>query len=212
MARLRVLIVDDHGVVRAGLAALIGKEPDMEVVGEASSGEHALERVAALRPRVVVMDLRLPGMNGLAATREIKKAFPETDVLVLTVREDPEYFFAALSSGASGYLLKEADPSEIIGGMRTVARGQACFSPHVARLLLQGYREKDGRQKLQEKDDGLVTLAAQGKTNREIAEALSVSIKTIEKRRARVMGRLGLQNRTDLVKYAIMQGLIQPGV
>jgi two-component system response regulator NreC len=215
MSNIRVLIVDDHGIVRAGIKSLLETQPDIEVVAEASEGREALEKVRQLRPDVVLMDIAMPGMNGLEATREIKREMPESSVLALTMQDNEEYFFPMLSAGASGYVLKEASSEELLTAVRAVYEGGAFLSPAVARAVLEDYlqgvatgSEKDSYSFLSDREKEVLKLAAEGKTNREMAEALFLSTKTIEKHRATMMHKLGLANRSELVRYAIKKGLI----
>jgi two-component system response regulator NreC len=211
MNKIRVMIVDDHQIARAGVRALLEREQDVEVVGEVASGEEALQELPRLRPHVVLMDLGLPGMSGIEATREVKGRFPAVEVLPLTIKDDPEHFFAVLEAGASGYLLKETEPRDMVVAIRAVAGGAAYFSPQMARVMLSGYREKERRRLLSHREEEVFRMAAQGKTNREMAQELCLSIKTVEKHRARVMEKLGLHTRADLLKYALAYGIMEQG-
>ena len=214
MSKLRVLIVDDHGIVRAGTRSLLEGQPDIEVVGEAAGGEEAIEKARELRPDLVLMDIAMPGMNGIEATRRIKEELPDTSVLVLSMHDDEEFFFPVLRAGASGYILKEAEPQELLYAIRTVHLGHIFLSPAVATALLEGFvtalpehlEENYGSLTRREKE--VLRLAAAGKTNREMAEALFLSSRTVEKYRQAVMHKLGLARREDLTKYAIRRGLI----
>ncbi len=214
MSKLRVLIVDDHGIVRAGTRSLLEGQPDIEVVGEAAGGEEAIEKAKQLRPDLVLMDIAMPGMNGIEATRRIKEELPDTSVLVLSMHDDEEFFFPVLRAGASGYILKEAEPQELLYAIRTVHLGHIFLSPAVATALLEGFvtalpehlEENYGSLTRREKE--VLRLAAAGKTNREMAESLFLSSRTVEKYRQAVMHKLGLARREDLTKYAIRRGLI----
>ena len=214
MGKLRVLIVDDHGVVRAGIRSLLEAETDMEVVGEAARGEEALEKVRKLHPELVLMDIAMPGMNGIEATRRIKEEFPDICVLVLTMHDDEEFFFPVLRAGASGYVLKEAEPKELLHAIQVVINGEAFLSPAVTRSVLEALfttkdkveDEKHGKLTAREKE--ILRLAADGQTNREIAQTLFLSIRTVEKHRQSVMRKLGLSKREELTKFAIRKGLI----
>lgn len=214
MSKLRVLIVDDHGIVRAGIRSLLEGQSDIEVVGEAAGGEEAFEKAKEFRPDIVLMDIAMPGMNGIEATRLIKQEFPDISVLVLSMHDDEEFFFPVLRAGASGYVLKEAEPHELLYAIRTVHQGHIFLSPAVATALLEGFvgaapehlEENYGALTRREKE--VLRLAASGKTNREMAETLFLSSRTVEKYRQAVMHKLGLARREDLTKYAIRRGLI----
>ncbi len=214
MDKLRILIVDDHGIVRAGIRSLLEGQPDIEVVGEAAGGEEAIEKAVQFRPELVLMDIAMPGMNGIEATRRIKKELPDVSVLVLSMHDDEEFFFPVLRAGASGYILKEAEPQELLYAIRTVNQGNVFLSPAVATALLENFvtvtpehvEESYGTLTRREKE--VLRLAASGQTNREMAEALFLSIRTVEKYRQAVMHKLGLTRREELTKYAIRKGLI----
>lgn len=214
MSKLRVLIVDDHGIVRVGIRSLLEGQPDISVVGEAAGGEEAVKKARQLHPELVLMDIAMPGMNGIEATRRIKKEFPDINVLVLTMHDDEEFFFPVLRAGASGYILKEAEPQELLYAIRMVRKGQAFLSPAVARAVLEGFvtaTTGPGDEKysaLTPREKEVLRLAAAGGTNREIAEELFLSIRTVEKYRQAVMRKLGLARREDLTKYALRKGLI----
>ena len=214
MAKLRVLIVDDHGIVRAGIKSLLESQPDIAVVGEAAGGEEAIEKNRQLKPDMVLMDIAMPGMNGIEATRGIKKERPGTIVLVLTMHDDAEFFFPVLRAGASGYLLKGAPPYELLYAIQTVRQGQVFLSPAITKVLLEPLvvsadGPKDEKYKgLTRREKEVLRLAAAGRTNREMAEALFLSVRTVEKHRQAVMHKLGLTRREDLTKYALRKGLI----
>lgn len=212
---LRLLLVDDHPIVRTGLRMLFQSEPDMQVVGEVDSGAEAIIAVQRLHPDVVIMDVAMPGMTGIEATRQIKANSPETAVLALTMHEDEQYFFAMLNAGASGYIPKRAAPDDLVAAIRVVAEGNVFLYSSLARFLMKDIVE----QKLThtgEGDDGLtareievLTLIAEGRTSREIAEDLVISVKTVERHRENIMNKLDIHSRVELVKYAIKRGLIQ---
>ena len=216
MDKLRILIVDDHAVVRAGIRSLLEGQSDLEIVGEASGGEEAIQKVMALRPQLVLMDIAMPGMSGIEVTRRIKKDFPDTSVLVLTMHDDEEFFFPVLRAGASGYVLKEAEPQDLLSAIRVVHQGQVFFSPAVAKVLLEGFvtaspsARDDKYRSLTAREKEVLKFAATGQTNRQIAEVLFLSIRTVEKHRQGMMHKLGLDKREDLTKYALRQGLIDP--
>ncbi len=214
MKKLRILIVDDHGIVRAGIRSLLEGQSNIEVVGEAAGGEEAVEKTIRLQPELVLMDIAMPGMNGIEATRRIKKELPEVMVLVLTMHDDEEFFFPVLRAGASGYILKEADPQELLYAIRVVRRGQAFLSPAVTKTLLDDFiMETNGAKDekyntLTSREKEVLQLAATGQTNREMAETLFLSIRTVEKHRQAFMRKLDLIRREDLTKYALRKGLI----
>ncbi len=214
MDKLRILIVDDHGIVRAGIRSLLEAQSDIEVVAEAAGGEEAIEKALQFRPDLVLMDIAMPGMNGIEATQRIKKELPDVSVLVLSMHDDEEFFFPVLRAGASGYILKEAEPQELLYAIRTVHQGQVFLSPTVATSLLEGFVTATPDQlgetygTLTRREKEVLRLAASGQTNREMAETLFLSIRTVEKYRQAVMHKLGLARREDLTKYAIRKGLI----
>ncbi len=216
MDRITILIVDDHAVVRAGIRSLLEGQPDLEIVGEAAGGEEAIQKASELRPQLVLMDIAMPGMSGIEATRRIKKDLPETSVLVLTMHDDEEFFFPVLRAGASGYVLKEAEPQDLLNALRVVHEGQVFFSPAVAKVLLEGFvtasagPRDEKYSSLTSREREVLKLAATGQTNRQIAEGLFLSIRTVEKHRQSVMHKLALDKREDLTKYAMRQGLIDP--
>jgi two-component system response regulator NreC len=217
MSKLRILLVEDHGIVRAGIRSLLESQPDMEVIGEASRGEEGITRALELKPDLVIMDITMPGMNGIEATRHIKKELPNTIVLALTIHDDDEFFFPVLRAGASGYILKEASPDELLGAIRTVSKGQIFLSPAVTKALLENLvtgsagSEDEKYSSLTRREKEVLRLVVGGQTNRDIAEALFLSIRTVEKHRQGMMRKLGLATRDDLEKYARKKGLLDPG-
>ncbi len=214
--QIRVMIADDHAVVRQGIRSLVNAEPDLTVVGEAEDGASAVRRARELRPDVVVMDLAMPGLDGMEATRAIKAALPQTQVVALTVHESDEYFFRVLQAGASGYVLKRAAASELLSAVRAVARGDVFLFPAVAKKLLADYlvraQAKDGHDiyaGLTAREHEILTLIAEGLTNREIAEQLTLSLSTVQTHYTHILEKLNLHNRAELIKYALRRGLIQ---
>jgi DNA-binding NarL/FixJ family response regulator len=210
---IRVLIADDHGIVRSGLRMLIDRQLDMEVVAEAQDGVVALEATQSHRPDVAVLDVSMPRMTGLQAAREIRSHVPDTRVLLLSMHDDERYFLEGLASGASGYVLKRAADTDLIGALRTVAGGRTFLSSDAQRDLMDEWLE-GGRA---EPDDPLtprelevVKLIAEAYTNRQIAETLKVSEKTVESHRANVLSKLAMRDRVELVRYAIRRGLVEP--
>lgn len=215
--KIRLLLVDDHAVVRMGLRMLLDGEPDFDIVGEADSASEAINRIAQLNPEVVLMDIHLPDFSGIEATREIKRIYPETAVIALTIHESEEYFFKMLEAGASGYVPKRAAPEELKTAIRAAARGDVYIYPSLAKLLVKDYLGQQQPTRTQNSLDGLtsreqevLTLLADGDSNNEIAEALSISPKTVARHRENIMGKLNLHSRTELVKYAIRKGIIEP--
>jgi two-component system response regulator NreC len=214
MSQLRVLIADDHAIVRAGVRSLLEGEPDIEVVGEAASGAEAVEKAAQLQPHLVLMDIAMPGMGGIEATGQLKKDLPHVRVLVLTMHDDEEFFFAVLRAGASGYILKHSEPQQLLYAIRSVGDDQTFLSPTVARALLDGYvsvasdQENEKYGTLSPREREVLQLVAGGQTNREIAESLFLSIRTVEKHRQAAMRKLDLSSPGDVMKYAIRRGLV----
>ena len=214
MGVLRVLLVDDHPVVRLGIRSLLNSQTDITVVGEASSGEEALRKARQLKPDLVLMDIAMPGMSGIEATRLIKKELPHVHVLILTMHDDEEFFFPVLRAGASGYVLKESDYQELLYAVRLVPQGQVFLSPAVAKSVLDDFlgasagQDDDRYGALTPREKEVLGLAAAGQTNREMAATLFLSMRTVEKHRQAVMRKLGLSTREDLKKYALRRGLI----
>ena len=216
MSSIRLLLVDDHRVVRLGLTALLQSEPDMEVVGEASNGLEAVALVQELKPDVVIMDISMPEMDGLEATRRIKGTC-DCQVLILTVHAQERYLFPVLKAGAAGYVLKSTVDEELIEAIRTVARGGAFLYPSATRMVLEDYlrhlqsgEEQDTYEQLSEREREVLKLIAFGHTASEVADRLVISPKSAETYRTRVMQKLNLHTRSDLVRYALSHGLMQP--
>jgi DNA-binding NarL/FixJ family response regulator len=215
MQKIKVLVVDDHTIVRDGICALLALSGDIEVVGEATNGNEALNRVRKLSPDVVLMDISMPVMGGLEATRRINKEFPGTKVLVLTQYDDKEYFFPVIESGASGYISKAAASSELIAGIRSVYRGDSYLSPSVTKLLVDKYKNASGEianqdpyNQLTEREREILKLLAEGRGTQEIAKMLVITPKTVEGHKTNLMAKLGVHNRVELVKYALRKGII----
>lgn len=213
--RIRLLLADDHAVVRSGLRLLLEAQPDMEIVGEAENGHDAVRQTALLRPDVVLMDIEMPDMNGIEATRRIRETGAETAVLALTMYEDDQYFFEMLRAGAAGYVPKRAAPDDLVSAVRAVSRGEVFLYPSLAGRLVQDYLNRAGSGDEPDRDDNLtprerevLTLVAEGLTNNEIADRLVISAKTVDRHRENIMRKLNLHNRVDLVKYALRNGLI----
>ena len=216
MTPIRLMLVDDQEIVRAGLRSLLERIPEIEVVGESSEGERAVELAAELQPDVVLMDVSLPDINGAEATRRIKAAMPEVQVLALTIHEDEAYFFEMLNAGASGYIPKRASPDDLISAIHVVAEGEVFLHPVVAGTLVQDYlrrvstgSERASYGKLTPRQREVLTMIAEGLSNQDIADHLGISVRTVERHRENIMERLNLHSRADLVKYALRKGLIQ---
>ncbi len=215
MPKLRVLVVDDHTVVRDGVCALLALAADIEVAGEAANGSEALKMVRELKPDVVLMDMAMPIMDGLEATRRMRREFPGTRVLVLTQYDDKEYVLPVIEAGASGFISKVAASSELVQGIRSVCRGDSYLSPSVARLLVEDYQNAasgrvshDPYEQLTDRERDVLKLLAEGYTTQEIAGMLVISPKTVEGHKTNLMAKLGIRNRIDLVKYALRKGII----
>ncbi len=213
MPKIRVLVVDDHTILRQGLRALLDEYDDLQVVGDAQSGEEALVRVDELMPDVVLMDVMMPGMNGLEATRRIRERHHQVRVLVLTQYEDRQFVLSLLQAGASGYVLKRVLGSDLVGALRAVYNGQTYLDPDVATIVVDeafhpGEREKGMQESLTARECEILRLIALGKSNGQIAAALFLSINTVIWHRANLMGKLGVHKATDLVRYALQSGLV----
>ncbi|MET0398609.1 MAG: response regulator transcription factor [Longimicrobiaceae bacterium] len=213
--RIRVLMVDDHAIFRAGLAALLGLEPDMDVVGSVGSGEEAVERVRALRPDVVLMDLEMPGMGGLEATRQVVALGTGARVLVLTSHGEDESLLPVLEAGAHGFVCKTRADADVTSAIRLVARDRVFLHPTGTRLLLQGARQAaaPGRacrlEELSEREAEVLALTARGYTSPEAARQMALSPKTVNTYRSRMMRKLGLTGRTELVSFALEAGVLR---
>jgi two-component system response regulator NreC len=208
---IRVLVVDDHAVVRAGLRRILDAEPDLEAVGEAPNGERAVFAAMEHRPDVVLMDVVMPGKSGIEATRAVLQAVPETTVLVLSMQDDPRYVREAFEAGASGYVMKEAADGEVVDAVRAVAAGQRYLHPALGARILEAESEELRRaaaDPLSDREREVLRLLALGHTNQEIAKTLYVSVRTAETHRAHIMQKLGLTSRAELVRYAIGEGML----
>lgn len=215
--KIRLILVDDHAVVRTGLRMLLEGEATIEIVGEAETATEAINQVSRLKPDVILMDIGLPDLSGIEATKRIRQISPETAVVALTIHEDEEYFFKMLEAGASGYVPKRAAPEELLSAIQAAARGEVYLYPSLAKLLVTDYlaQAREGRRGLQEdgltsREEEVLILLADGASNTEIAEKLSISPKTVARHRENIMTKLNLHSRSELVKYAIRKGIIQP--
>ena len=211
----RVLIVDDHTLLRAGLRALLTQDPGLEVVGEADNGREAIRAVGQFTPHLVLMDLTMPGMNGIEAITEIKRRYPEVHVLVMTLHKAEDYVHAALKAGAGGYILKDATQDEFRVAIRSVLKGKTYLSMDVSDKVVTGYLgggKASGAgsvyDSLTHREREVLKLVAEGKSNKYIAEFLNLSVKTVEKHRSNLMAKLDLHNASELTAYAIEKGLV----
>ncbi|MBA7489758.1 Oxygen regulatory protein NreC [subsurface metagenome] len=212
MNKIRILVVDDHAIMRDGIRSLLGLHDDIEIVGEASEGKEAIEKVQELMPDLVVMDIAMPGMDGLEATRRLRKKSPKVKVLVLTQYDNREYVLSCIKAGAAGYVPKRALGSELISAIRAVHKGDSFLYPSAAAALIEDYlqqaEEEEPYNRLTAREREILKLIADGHTSREIADMLFLSLKTVLGHRARIMEKLDLHNRTELIKYALRKGLV----
>ena len=210
----KVLLADDHTILREGLRMVLDAQPQIKVVGEAEDGRQAVELAERLRPDVVVMDIAMPNLNGLEATRQIKRRWPDIKVVILTMHENHQYLMQIVKAGATGAVLKRSAGTELLTAINAAAHGQSYFSPAIASMMLEDYRVRlnqeaiDDPEVLTEREREVLQLIAEGQTNQEIAEKLILSIKTIQTHRSHIMEKLGAHDRTELVKYAIRTGMV----
>ncbi len=215
MKKIRVLLVDDHAILREGIKALLEKQDDIEVVAEAADGREAIPKVAQFRPDVVVLDISMPTMDGLESTRQMKRENPDIKVLVLTMHDNEEYFFQLLRAGASGYVTKKSVSRELVSAIEAVYRGESFFCPSMAKFLLSDFLRLDkaventGQEELTPREREIVKLIAEGYTNQQIADLLHRSVKTIESHRSNILRKLGIHDSIELVKYAVRKKLIE---
>ena len=213
--KIKVLIVDDHAVLRAGLTALLDAEVDLEVIGEASNGEDAIDLARTLRPDVLIMDLSMPGLGGLEATRRISALELGVKILVLTAHAEEEYLFPVLDAGGSGYVTKTRADDDLINAIREVARGEVFLYAPATKLLLQRYQERNDEseagqlQQLSQREREVLALTAEGFSSSEIGERLFISPKTVDTYRSRITQKLGLKHRSEVVRFALQTGLLQ---
>ena len=214
MGKIRVLLAEDHVVVREGTRELLQHEPDMEVVGEAGDGEETVELTGKLRPDVVIMDIAMPKLNGIEATKKIKELYPETAVLILTAYDDEQYIFALLEAGAAGYLLKNVRGRELIDATRAVYAGESVLDPAITRKVIESFitagkpAEKRMAEPLSEREMEVLKLAGRGMINRDIAEELSLSVRTVQAHLGNIFNKLGVGSRTEAVLYALKKGWV----
>jgi len=209
---IRVVIADDHFVIREGMKALLESQPGYEVVGEAATGRAVVEQTRALNPDVAVLDVRMPELNGIEATRQIRQRQPKTQVLVLTVTDSDGLVRELFRAGALGYVLKTDAARELVAAVRAVANGHPFFTSSVAKMVLRGYLTSadEALDPLTARERETVQLLAEGRTNKEVAQALGISVKTAETHRAHVMRALRLHSVAELVHYAVRQNIIEP--
>lgn len=213
--KTKIYLVDDHSVIRYGLRLMLEGVDELEIVGEAGSASEALSEISKLKPDVVLMDISLPDLSGIQATREIKSLWPDTAVVALTIHEDEEYFFKMLDAGASGYVPKKAAPEELLKAIMIVRSGDVYLYPSLAKMLVKDFfQEQDGQsnnssEDLTPRQKEVLTLLGEGSSNQEIAEQLNISPNTVARHRENIMEKLNLHNRTELVKYAIKKGYIE---
>jgi len=215
MPKIKVLVADDHTIVRHGIYALLGLMSDIELVGEAVNGKEAVEKVKKLMPDIVIMDVAMPIMDGLEATRRICKEFPRTRVIALTQYDDREFVFPVIEAGARGFISKTAASSELASAIRSVYRGDSYLSPSVARVFVEGYqqgidvvKDRDPYKQLTNREREILKLLAEGHTSHEIAAMLVLSPKTVDRHKTNLMAKLAIHSRADLIKYALRKGII----
>jgi len=210
MKRIRILLADDHAVVRQGFKMILGAQPDMEIVGEAGNGRDAVELAEQLRPEVVVMDVAMPELNGIEATRRITDALPHTRILALSMHKDSVYVRETLRAGARGYLLKDSPAGDLLAAVRAVASGQGYLSPEVSNAVLDDYRRHVSNpiDLLTSREREVLQMLAEGKTNKEIAGVLNLSVYTVDAHRGRIMEKLNLHSINELVRFAVRNGLV----
>lgn len=215
MSKIRIVLADDHGIVRKGLRYLLERQPDMEVVGEAKDGREAVSLAAELSPAIVIMDIAMPLLNGIDATAQIIKHNPKTGVIILSMHSDESYLVRVLTAGARGYLLKDVAEIDVIRAIQTVAQGKPFFSPQVSHALLEDYMRQlvqrglqDSYDLLTDREKEILQLLAEGKSNKEAASLLNVSVHTVETHRANLMQRLNLHSTAEIVLYAVRKKII----
>jgi DNA-binding NarL/FixJ family response regulator len=210
MKRIRILLADDHAVVRQGFKMILAEQPDMEIAGEAGNGREALALAASLKPDIVVMDVAMPELNGIEATRRMSEAAPYARVVALSMHKDSVYVREILRAGARGYLLKDSDAGDLVSAIRSVANGEGYISPAVSNAVLDDYRRHvtNPIDMLTSREREVLQMLAEGKTNKEIAAILNLSVYTVDAHRGRIMEKLNLHSINELVRFAVRNGLI----
>lgn len=220
MSKITILLADDHTLIRSGIATLLQSNKDFVIVGEAEDGEDAVHKTGELRPMVIVIDLSMPKLSGIEATKIIKKRYPETNVLVLTIHENEEYVYQILKSGASGYVLKSAGKDELTAAIRAAAKGEKYFSPRISEVMAEGYVKRaemrpsdstSGEAPLTRREKEILSFVAGGYTNQQIAEQLFISPRTVDTHRTNIMQKLAIHDLANLVRYAIEHGIVVEG-
>ncbi|MBF6606862.1 MAG: response regulator transcription factor [Chloroflexi bacterium] len=216
MPKIRVVVVDDHTLIRQGIVGLLDSQPDIEVVGQAGSGQEAIATVVEIAPDIVLMDISMPGMSGLNATREIKSRLPGVQVVMLTIHDREDYLYQALRAGASGYVLKGADVHDLLAAVRSARRGEVYLYPSITKTLVTDYlrRARGGEAAesyggLSDREREILNLIAQGRTTAEIAGELVLSPHTVQSHRDHIMAKLDLHSKAALIRYAIEKGLLE---
>jgi len=214
MGKIRVLLVEDHTVVRQGLRRILELDPEVEIVGEVGDGRVALEAAQRLRPAVAIVDISLPELNGIEVTRQLAKSAPDIKVLILSMHADDAYIRQSLRAGAKGYLLKDADDQDLLKAVAALHAGGSYFSPAVSKVVLEGYlhdgaKVDDEIAALSARERQVLQLIAEGKSNKEVAQALDIAVSTVESHRKHLMEKLDLHNTADMVRFAVRKGVIQ---
>ncbi len=219
MKKIRLLVADDHKIFRQGITKLLEQEPDLQVVGEAADGREAVKKATELKPDLVLMDIAMANLNGLEATKQIKKVLPETKIIMVTMHKNEEYILQSFQAGGSGYILKEGAVEELVNAIRSIYQDKSFLSPTISKTLIDAYLRKMETGKtetpfdlLTDREREVLQLIAEGYTNREVAKALFISVKTVEAHRAHIMQKLNIHDVAKLVKYAIQKGLVDLNV
>ncbi len=219
MKKVKLLVADDHKIFRQGIKKLLEEEPDLQVVGEAADGREAVKKATELKPDVILMDIAMANLNGLEATKQIKKVLPDVKVIMLTMHKNEEYVLQSFQAGASGYILKEGAVEELVSAIRSIHQDKSVLSPSISKTLIDAYLRKMETGKtetpfdlLTDREREVLQLIAEGYTNREVAKSLFISVKTVEAHRAHIMQKLNIHEIAKLVKYAIQKGLVDLNV
>jgi two-component system response regulator NreC len=215
MPKIKLLLAEDHTIVREGLQALLKQSEDIEVIGQAEDGQAAVRKTDELKPDVVLMDISMPILNGIEATRQIKKLYPHIKVLILSMHPNEEYIYAALNAGASGYILKQDAHPDLISAIQVVAGDKVFLSPSISTKVVKDYLHNiaalaapDDLEKLTSRERQILQLIAEGKSNKEISAMFFISVKTVETHKANLKEKLGVRTTADLVKYAVRKGIV----